>query len=140
MTTPLSPSNLLFTSLIPLRWADMDAYGHVNNVQYLRLLEQSRVEWMGNSTDHPEWGQDIGIVSAHLDCDFHFEIAYPGIAEITVHLIKIGRSSVTIKQELRIAGDERLRAEGNTVLVFTNMASRTSTPIPEAARCLFECR
>jgi acyl-CoA thioester hydrolase len=27
----------------PLRWSDMDSYGHVNNVQYLRLLEEARV-------------------------------------------------------------------------------------------------
>ena len=29
--------------LVPLRWSDMDAYGHVNNVQFLRLLEDARV-------------------------------------------------------------------------------------------------
>lgn len=27
----------------PLRWSDMDAYGHVNNVVFLRLLEDARV-------------------------------------------------------------------------------------------------
>ena len=36
---------------VPLRWSDMDAYGHVNNVQFLRLLEDARVvgfrEWIG---------------------------------------------------------------------------------------------
>ena len=29
--------------LTPLRWSDMDAYGHVNHVQFLRLLEDARV-------------------------------------------------------------------------------------------------
>ena len=29
---------------VALRWSDMDAYGHVNNTDYLRLLEQARVE------------------------------------------------------------------------------------------------
>lgn len=29
--------------LTPLRWSDMDAYGHVNNVQFLRLVEDARV-------------------------------------------------------------------------------------------------
>ncbi len=29
---------------VPLRWSDMDAYGHVNNTEFLRLLEQARVE------------------------------------------------------------------------------------------------
>ena len=36
---------------VPLRWSDMDAYGHVNNVQFLRLLEDARViafeQWFG---------------------------------------------------------------------------------------------
>ena len=36
---------------VPLRWSDMDAYGHVNNVQYLRLMEDARITafqaWFG---------------------------------------------------------------------------------------------
>jgi acyl-CoA thioester hydrolase len=28
---------------VPLRWSDVDAYGHVNNVQFLRLLEEARI-------------------------------------------------------------------------------------------------
>ena len=47
---------------VPLRWSDMDAYGHVNNVQYLRLLEDARVigfrEWF---LDRPTM-LDEGIV------------------------------------------------------------------------------
>ncbi|AAT89120.1 conserved hypothetical protein [Leifsonia xyli subsp. xyli str. CTCB07] len=29
---------------IKLRWSDLDAYGHVNNAEMLRLLEQARIE------------------------------------------------------------------------------------------------
>ena len=28
---------------VQLRWSDMDAYAHVNNVEMLRLLEEARV-------------------------------------------------------------------------------------------------
>ena len=31
-----------YSADVPLRWSDMDAYGHVNNVQFLRLLEDAR--------------------------------------------------------------------------------------------------
>ncbi|HTY71800.1 MAG TPA: acyl-CoA thioesterase [Actinomycetes bacterium] len=31
------------TCRCPLRWSDMDAYGHVNNVAYLVYLEQARI-------------------------------------------------------------------------------------------------
>lgn len=34
------------TTLIPIRWGDMDAYGHVNNTVYFRYMEQARVEWI----------------------------------------------------------------------------------------------
>ena len=32
-----------FTAHVAMRWSDMDAYGHVNNVQFLRLLEDAGV-------------------------------------------------------------------------------------------------
>ncbi|GAA1347848.1 acyl-CoA thioesterase [Arthrobacter roseus] len=32
---------------IPLRWGDMDAYGHINNVQIVRILEEARVRAFG---------------------------------------------------------------------------------------------
>ncbi|CAN5713360.1 MAG: acyl-CoA thioesterase [Geodermatophilaceae bacterium] len=32
------------TYLCPMRWADMDAYGHINNTVYLAYLEQARVD------------------------------------------------------------------------------------------------
>lgn len=32
-----------FVYQCPLRWSDLDSYGHINNVQYLRLLEETRV-------------------------------------------------------------------------------------------------
>ncbi|MFG3258072.1 acyl-CoA thioesterase [Streptomyces sp. NPDC048172] len=29
----------------PLRWSDMDAFGHVNNAVYLRYLEEARIDF-----------------------------------------------------------------------------------------------
>jgi len=40
------PRILVHTSLQPLRWADMDMLGHVNNVAYFRYMEQARIEWL----------------------------------------------------------------------------------------------
>ena len=38
---------------IHLRWADLDAYNHLNNVEMLRLLEEGRVRmfWVPGSGD-----------------------------------------------------------------------------------------
>ncbi|MFC5338102.1 acyl-CoA thioesterase [Leucobacter denitrificans] len=38
---------------LELRWGDLDAYGHVNNVAYARFLEESRVRtfWLGSGRE-----------------------------------------------------------------------------------------
>lgn len=33
--------------LVPMRWSDMDAYGHINNVQIVRMLEEARIGAFG---------------------------------------------------------------------------------------------
>lgn len=39
---------------VRLRWADLDAYGHVNNVEVLRLLEEARVHALWLADDEVE--------------------------------------------------------------------------------------
>ena len=62
MTEPLAVD-------VPLRWSDMDAYGHVNNVQYLRLLEDARVVAI------EKWFGDMGMLDAGVIVSRH-EIEY----------------------------------------------------------------
>ena len=40
--------------LIPLRWSDTDAYGHINNVMFLRLLEEARSHGIRNPYLHAQ--------------------------------------------------------------------------------------
>ncbi|MDO4919854.1 thioesterase family protein [Kocuria sp.] len=35
------------TCAVPLRWGDMDPYGHVNNVEVIRVLEEARIAAFG---------------------------------------------------------------------------------------------
>jgi len=34
-----------FVLEVPLRWGDMDAMAHLNNVMYFRLMEEARIQW-----------------------------------------------------------------------------------------------
>ena len=38
-----------FTSKVYVRWAGLDAFGHVNNAVYLTYAELARVEWGVNN-------------------------------------------------------------------------------------------
>ncbi|SDH30328.1 acyl-CoA thioester hydrolase [Leifsonia sp. 98AMF] len=47
---------------IKLRWSDLDAYGHVNNAEMLRLLEEARIEafWATDDSDGDANGAAAG--------------------------------------------------------------------------------
>lgn len=67
-----------FTTEIVLRWGDMDAYGHVNNVQYHRLLEEARVrafrDWF-NSTG-PDSMLRSGVLLARQEIEYLDQLVY----------------------------------------------------------------
>ena len=54
MSPPSARTPRLLHSLrLQVRWGDMDALGHVNNAEYLRYFEQSRIarSLSGTGTD-----------------------------------------------------------------------------------------
>lgn len=53
---------------IKLRWSDLDAYGHVNNAEMLRLLEEARIEafWAPDDLGQGS-GEAVGGSTAVLD-------------------------------------------------------------------------
>ncbi|MCE1178930.1 MAG: acyl-CoA thioesterase [Micrococcales bacterium] len=61
---------------IALRWGDMDAYNHVNNVTYLQYLEQARViafrDWFGQDRSI----LDEGILVARSEIEYRAPLSY----------------------------------------------------------------
>jgi len=126
---------LIHTTRIPIRWGDMDAYGHVNNTLYFRYMEQARCEWLAEQGYKvaPEGHAPVIINAA---CTFFLPLTYPGTVEVRTHAGVPGRSSLDTYYELRIVGDERLYAEGSAKIVWTDTATGKSVAIPDALRAL----
>ena len=47
---------------IPLRWGDMDSYGHVNNCEIVRIIEEARIRWLMSSG---AFDGETAVVAAH---------------------------------------------------------------------------
>lgn len=128
---------LLHTTTIPVRWGDMDFYGHVNNTVYFRYFEQARVEWIEQMGFPVGPNEAEGAVIVHADCTFRIPVNYPATVEVFVYAGQPGRSSVMTWYELRVAGDDRLYAEGSAKVVWMNTTTGKSVPIPDRVRNLF---
>jgi acyl-CoA thioester hydrolase len=126
---------LIHTTRIPMRWGDMDAYGHVNNTIYFRYMEQARCEWLEEQGYKvaPE-GEAPVIINAA--CTFMIPMTYPGTVEVRTYAGHLGRSSLETSYEMRIVGDETVYAQGSAKIVWMDTATGKSVPIPDALRAL----
>jgi acyl-CoA thioester hydrolase len=115
---------------IKVRWADMDAYGHVNNAVFLNYLEEARDALSTSLFDAA--GYDFVLVRVAID--FRHEITQDdGAVVVTSWVTGYGRSSVRTAEEIRFT-DGRLSAAAESVLVPRNDTADGSRPITDAER------
>ena len=112
----------------PLRWADMDSLGHVNNVTYVDYLQEARVDMLrvhtpeSDSTDLAE-----GVVVVRHDLEFLAPLVFrPEPVRIETWATHIRAASFELRYEIL---DER--PDGSR-LVYTR-ASTLLTPFVFAA-------
>lgn len=85
-TAPITPSGApadagsagRYVYHCPLRWSDLDAYGHVNNARFLTLYEEARVALMfvgGRACGVESFAE--GVVIARHEIDYLRPVDYP---------------------------------------------------------------
>jgi acyl-CoA thioester hydrolase len=86
---------------VPVRWSDMDAYGHVNNARFLTLYEEARVAHVLRR--RPAAGLDSfeeGIVISRHEIDYLRPVDYGDPVRIELWLEEIKASRLTVAYEL----------------------------------------
>jgi acyl-CoA thioester hydrolase len=116
----------------------MDAYGHLNNTLYFRFFEQARVEWIEQMGYPVRAEATSGPVIINADCTFLIPVNYPATVQVRLFGGQPGRSSVMTWYELRVEGDDRLYAEGAAKVVWMDVQTGKSVPLPEPVRALFQ--
>lgn len=135
----MSPNaKLIYTTRMPVRWGDMDAYGHVNNTVYFRYFEQTRIEWLELMGSRVSPLAPVGPVIINASCTFLVPMTYPGMVEVRTYVGSIGRSSFQTYVEMRIEGDDKLYAEGAAKVVWMNTQNGKSVPVPDHIRAALE--
>ena len=125
---------LIYATILPIRWGDMDAMNHVNNTVYFRYMEQARIEWLESLGYGTGQHTDEGPVIVNAGCTYLVPLVYPGNVEVRMFIGHPGRSSLPTHYELRLQGDEKLYATGDAKMVWINPASGRSIPLPDNMR------
>ena len=72
---------LIHTIQLQVRWGDMDIFGHVNNANYFRYLEQARISWF-ETIGAPSGNVGHGPILVAAACNFRIPIVYPATVEV----------------------------------------------------------
>ncbi len=116
---------------VPMRWSDMDAYQHINNVAFLGYFEMARVDLFFDHPTHDEkTGLRRGIVVAAHEVRYKRSVIYDAEPlEVQVWVSGVRAAAFTCHYELFDHG--RLAVTGSTLLVpfdFSINRTRRLTP------------
>lgn len=110
---------------VAVRWSDMDAYGHVNNVQYLRYLEEARVyafhQWFGQERSLLE----DGVLVARSEIDYLAPMAFTyEPALVTLWCSRISGASFDVSYVVGQRGSDVTFAQAESTLVTYDLAAQ----------------
>jgi acyl-CoA thioester hydrolase len=118
-----------------LRFADVDANGHINNGAFLQLLENARVSYMRAivRTGLPRFR----VVVGRLEIDFKRQMFFPGRATACARLLEVHERKCVIGHGL-FDGDGHCTAVLKAIMVSLNEETHRSLPFEPAVRTALE--
>ena len=123
---------------IGTRWADNDAYGHVNNVVYYSWFDTAVNAYLieqGALNIHQ--GGTIGLV-IETQCNYFEPLAFPQTVEAGIRVARIGTSSVRYEVGLFAQGASMTAACGHFVHVYVDREHRRPCALPLELRAALQ--
>ena len=123
---------------IATRWADNDAYGHVNNTVYYQWFDTAVNQWLVEvGLLDIERGDPIGLV-VETSCSYFAPLSFPGDVDVGIAVERLGSSSVTYRIGVFGAGQAEASAQGQFVHVYVDRRDRRPSALPGDWRAKLE--
>jgi acyl-CoA thioester hydrolase len=125
----------IFETTVEIRFADIDAMGHVNNAVYFSYFEQARMAYFKERVARIwNWNED-GVIVARNEIDYVFPVFLNDRMVIRLWVNHVGNKSFSVCY--RVVVGERLCATGKSVLVCFNHKNKATQVLPEAWKSVF---
>jgi len=121
---------------IPVAWGEMDAFGHVNNVVYLRWFESARIAYFEKAgvLERME-AEKVGPIVARTSVDYRKPVRYPDTLRVSCTVLRIGTTSFVMRHRaVSTALNGEVAAEGETVVVMMDYRTGAKLLLPPTLR------
>jgi acyl-CoA thioester hydrolase len=123
---------------IPTRWADNDAYGHVNNVVYYAWFDTVVNEYLIRAGVLDIAASEVIGLVVETQCRYFAELAFPQTVSAGLRVAHLGRSSVRYEIGVFGPGADTAAAQGHFVHVYVDRATRRPAPMTAPLRAALE--
>jgi acyl-CoA thioester hydrolase len=129
-----------YTHTERVRFGDLDAMRHLNNVVFLRYFETARIAYLRelmpeHDPSHPE-RDATGVIFAECNIRYRSPVLFDEVVDIECSVGDVRRSAFEIRFAMRVG--ERLAAEGSGWLVAYDYAAGSSQTLPDGLRGALE--
>jgi acyl-CoA thioester hydrolase len=122
-----------------VRWGDMDAFNHVNNVSYLRYFESGRIAYFEALELADFFGiNGVGPILAETSCRYRFPLTYPDQVSVGVRSEALGEDRFTQQYILVSHRHGRVAATGDGTIVTFDYTANRKASIPDRVRQAIE--
>lgn len=124
---------------IPVAWAEMDWFRHVNNTVFFRWFETARIAYLERiGFADGETHGSLGPILASTHARFRRPVFYPDTIIVGARAAEIAEDRFT--NEYRAVSREQgeVVAEGGAVVVSYDYAAGKKAPLPAAVRAEIE--
>jgi len=133
---------MAFTSLLKIRFDDVDGAGIVYYPQYFHLCHKAFEDFYDDaaSISYPQLinDQHRGLPTVSINSEFTAPLRYGDIALVKLSIGKVGRSSAVFNYEIRRKQDSKLCFSAQITKVFMNLDNNEVLRIPDDMRTLWD--
>lgn len=115
---------------VPVRWGDMDAFGHVNNTVYLRFFESARIAYFERMGIHTSTPEGVGPILHSTSCRFRAPVTFPDTVRVGARVVDIGDDRVRMEHTVYSERMGKVAATGDALVVSFDYAKGEKAPVP----------
>jgi acyl-CoA thioester hydrolase len=124
-----------FSTIVPVRFGDMDAMGHVNNATYLTYFEEARMMYYRHLFQlNLDDIRSLSFILAEATIKFRAPARAADRLEVFTRVSEIGSKSFRMEYHVVHAETRKLICEGFTVQVMFDYEKGVTIPVPDEMR------
>ncbi|MAP94678.1 MAG: thioesterase [Ponticaulis sp.] len=127
-------SDYALFSQLTTRWADNDAYGHMNNVVYYQLVDTVVNSWLRDEAGMKVPGGDVIGLVVETGCVYHASLGWPEPVDGGLVVERIGNTSITYLVGVFGANSDEAAGEARFTHVYVDAETRRPVAIPDNLR------